>query len=164
MLLRRRSTTWFMRLLCSATISACMLAALADGFAGPGRTPVKGTPLIVGQEVPRFVLTGRIDINREAPGLSNVDVMDRVQCRLLPGQFVPVSEDGKGVYYQGANGVQRLGSTSAEPGGLYVSKTRAERVCAYIGDARAIGAELIVDVQSIATNDLRKLKIARPAR
>lgn len=144
-------------------IAALLLASLVDAAAGPGRIPVKGTPLILGQEVPRFILTGRIDIDREAPGLSNRDVMDRVQCRVLPGQLVPVSEDAKGVYYQGASGVQRLGATSAEPGGLYVSKTRAQRVCAYIGDARAPGAELMVDTQSIATNDLRKLKTGRPA-
>ena len=144
-------------------IAALLLAGLVGAAAGSSRTPVKGTPLIVGQEVPRFILAGRIDIDREAPGLSNRDVMDRVQCRVLPGQFVPVSEDAKGVYYQAANGVQRRGATSAEPGGLYVSKTRAHWVCAYIGDARAPGAALMVDTQSIATNDLRKLKIGRPA-
>ena len=144
------------------SLASCVLATLA-AEAGTGRTPVKGTPVIVGQEVPRFILAGHIDINREAPGLTNRDVMDRVQCRVLPGQFVPVSEDAKGVYYQAANGVQRLGSRSAEPGGLYVSKTRAQRICAYIGDARDGSAQLTLDTQSIATNDLRKLKIGRPA-
>lgn len=128
------------------------------------RTPTKGTPRVADKEVPRFVLAGRIDINRAAPGLTNLDMLDRVQCRILPGQFVPVSEDAKGVYYQAANGVQRLGSTTTTPGGLYVSKTRAERIYAYLGDARAQNADLLVDIQPIATNDLRKLQVGRPAR
>ena len=128
------------------------------------RTPVKGTPRIADKEVPRFVLTDRIDVIRNAPGLTNRDMMDRVQCRILPGQLVPVSEDAKGVYYQAASGVQPLGATSSQPGGLYASKTRAERVCAYIGDARQSGAELLVDTQPIAMNDLRKLQVGRAAR
>ena len=153
-----------MRLLLVLAIITSMFLASAAALAGPQRTPVKGTPRIAGKEVPRFVLVGNIDVNRNAPGLTKLDMLDRVQCRILPGQFVPVSEDAKGVYYQAANGVQGLGSTSSIPGGLYASKTRAERVCAYIGDARQEGAELLVDTQAIATSDLRKLQVGRPAR
>lgn len=144
-------------------VSACLVVAAAEIAAGPARMPLKGTPLIAGKEVPRFVLVAPIDIRHSAPGLTKLDLLDRVQGRVRPGQFIPVSEDAKGIYYQAANGIQPLGSTSARPGGLYVSKTRAERVFAYMGDARVEGAALIVDIQSIATGELRKLKVGRPA-
>jgi hypothetical protein len=144
--------------------SLFLFAAVVAALAGTPRTPVKGTPRIADREVPRFVLLERIDINRNAPGLTNRDMLDRVQCRILPGQFVPVSEDAKGVYFQAANGVQGLGSTTSVPGGLYASKTRAERVYAYIGDARQESAELLVDAQPIAMSDVRKLQIGRVGR
>jgi hypothetical protein len=140
---------------------AILLFAFQQAHAGTPRTPLKGTPRIADREVPRFVLLERIDINRTAPGLTKLDMLDRVQCRILPGQFVPVSEDAKGVYFQAANGVQGLGSTTSVPGGLYASKTRAERVYAYIGDARRESAELLVDTQPLAMSDVRKLQIGR---
>ena len=151
-----------MRLLLIALL-ICAVIGFSNAHAGPGRTPLKGTPLIAGKEVPRFILVAPIDIRHNAPGLTKLDLLDRVQGRVRPGQFVPVSEDAKGIYYQAANGIQPIGSTSAAPGGLYVSKTRAESVFAYLGDARVGGAALTVDIQSIAAGELRKLKIARPA-
>ena len=127
--------------------------------AAPSRTAVKEAPVIFGREIPRFVLLQPIRINRSAPGLTNADLMDRLIGQMLPGQFVPVSEDAKGVYYQAARGFQREGHTSSVPAGLYVSKTRADTIQAYTGDARDLGAPLTIDVQRLTQSDLSKLKI-----
>jgi hypothetical protein len=94
--------------------------------------------------------------------------MDRLMGRLLPGQFVPVSEDANGVYYQAARGFQTVGHTNSQPGGLYVSKTRAQTIFAYVGEARELGAELQLDSQRLSGADMAKLKIgtvaAKPAK
>ena len=127
--------------------------------AGPNRTPVKGTPVILGREIPRFVTVQPICINRFAPGLTNADMLDRLVGQMLAGQFVPVSEDPQGVYYQAARGFQTEGSTSSIPAGLYVSKTRAGAITVYTGEARDQAAELLMDVQRLGQGDLAKLKI-----
>ena len=123
------------------------------------RTAVTGAPMILGREIPRFVLMEPIRINRAVPGLTNRDRMDRLIGQLLPGQFVPVSEDAAGVYYQAARGFQSEGQTSSRPAGLYVSKTRAHIMFPYSGEARDLNAALLVDPQRLAPAEMAKLKI-----
>ena len=146
-----------------ARFSVVMLLALAAvAEAAPDRTPVKGTPVILGREIPRFVSVQPIRINRFAPGLDNTDMLERLMGQMLAGQFVPVSEDDKGVYYQAARGFQTEGRSSSIPAGLYVSKTRAGTITAYTGEARDQTAALLLDVQQLGHGDLVKLKIGAP--
>ena len=136
-----------------------LLVAAVTAEAAPSRTPVKGAPVILGREIPRFVLLQPIRINPAAPGLTKLDLLDRLIGQMLAGQFVPVSEDAKGVYYQAARGFQTAGHTSSMPAGLYVSKNRGDTIIAYTGDARDQAAELLMDSQRLPTGDLVKLKI-----
>ncbi len=142
---------------------ALVALSVAVAVAGPTRTAVKGSPTILGREIPRFVVLEPIRINRAAPGLTNRDMMDRLVGQLLPGQFVPVSEDANGVYYQASRGFQTVGHTSSQPAGLYVSKTRAQTMFAYVGEAREPGAELQLDSQRLSGADMAKLKIGKVA-
>jgi len=133
------------------------------GLAGPKRTLVSGSPIIVGRELPRLILMQPVLINRRAPGLTNRDMLDRLVGQMLAGQLVPVSEDTTGVYYQSTRGFQQEGATSSVPAGLYVSKTKPNTIIASTGEARELGEELTMDVQSLSTADLAKLKIGAPA-
>ncbi len=143
---------------------ALVLCLILAAQAGPARTPVQATPNILGREIPRFILLEPLRINRQAPGLTNRDMMDRMEGQMLPGQFVPVMEDTKGFYYQSARGFQSVGHTSSQPAGLYVSKTRAQTIVAYTGDARVPGAELNMDIQRLSGADMAKLKVGTVAR
>jgi hypothetical protein len=61
------------------------------------RSPVKGTPRLGGgQSIERLVLMETIHIQH--PNMRHREAME---FWMLPGQFIPVSEDGEGVYYQG---------------------------------------------------------------
>ena len=147
-----------MQLLVRFVVVALLLAAAA-AEAAPSRTLLKGTPVILGREIPRFVSLEPIRINRAAPGLTDRDMMDRLVGQMLAGQFVPVSEDSNGVYYQAARGFQTPGQTSSIPAGLCVSKTQPGTITAYTGDARDQTAALLMDVQRLSRSDLAKLKI-----
>ena len=56
------------------------------------------------------------------------------------GQFVPVSEDRDGVFFQATNGLSQPQSVTAKPvfrpGGLYIKKTEPDGMYWYFGDAR----------------------------
>ncbi|HSH39610.1 MAG TPA: hypothetical protein VK993_12575 [Chthoniobacterales bacterium] len=147
----------------SCTLALAILAASTE--AGPQRTAVAVTPQIGERWVPRFVLMERVKVDRSGPGMRYNDLADLIVCELLPGQFVPVSQDADGVYYQASNGIRRLvRPNSVVHGGLYVNKTRPEKVLVYEGDARHHDAALKRDTINLARSQLAKLKVGQPAR
>jgi hypothetical protein len=146
----------------TGTVGAMLfiLAALLE--AKPARTAVKGTPTVGGREVARFVLLERLKVDRSGPGMTYSDLADRISCVVLAGQFIPVSEDAQGVYYQGSNGIKRLiKPTNVVDGGIYVSKTRPDGVFVYEGDARDQGSALKVDTYRLARSDIAKLLVGQ---
>ena len=140
----------------AAAVAVLLIPALVT--AGPTRTPI-----IDGREVGRLILLEPVKINRFAPGLTNRDMMDRLMGLMLAGMCVPVSEDASGIYFQSARGFQQEGATSSVPAGLCVSKTRAQTIYVYTGEARDLSAELLMDVQALSRADLAKLKVGAPA-
>ena len=153
---KRGAVLSMIRLAVFAVLLASVVAQSAQD-----RTAVKGTPVVLGREIPRFVLLEPIRINRALAALTNADRMDRLIGQILPGQLVPVSEDADLVYFQATRGFQREGHTASQPGGLCVSKTRANTIFVYAGEARDLSETLEVERQRLPGADLAKLKIGQ---
>lgn len=133
-------------------------------FADPVCRPINDTPKILGREIERFVLLRPIDIDRTGPGMTRGDEMLRMRCRVLPGQFIPVSEDDAWVYYQAGSGLQRIFSRTASPGGIMVSKTKPDVIFVYLGNARAAREPLERDSSKLSRIELSKLQIGSAGR
>jgi hypothetical protein len=148
------------RLASVAGVIALLVLTALPADAGPPRTAVKGIPKVGGgQMVERFVLMQTIHIDH--PNMRRADAME---YWMLPGQFIPVSEDGLGVYYQATSGFRIFRGSMEQKvvhGGLYVSKTRKDRILAYVGNARELGEELEMDPIALLLDVRQKLKIAR---
>jgi hypothetical protein len=103
-------------------------------------------------------------IHIEHPNMRRGDAME---FWMLPGQFIPVSEDDEGVHYQSTSGF-RIFRGSMTPkvvhGGLYVSKTRKDRIVPYVGNAKELGEALEMDVAALLLDVRQKLKVARVER
>ena len=132
-------------------------------YADLPRNVVRGIPKVGGgQEVERFVLMETIHIAH-----ANMRRRDAMEYWMLPGQFVPVSEDSEGVYYQATSGFRIYrGSMGQEvvPGGLFVSKTRNDRILPYVGNARQPGESLSMDTFQLLLDVRQKLKVAHAER
>lgn len=96
------------------------------------RTPVTAVPRVFGRDIERFVLLAPIVVNRSKPGLPFRIVM---MVRMLPGTFIPVTEDADGIFYQAVNGFLRIRGNNRIEGGVYVSKSRQGVIWAYVGNA-----------------------------
>jgi hypothetical protein len=132
-------------------------------YADLPRIAVRGIPKVgEGQEVERFVLMETIHIAHV-----NMRRADAMEYWMLPGQFVPVSEDGEGVYYQATSGFRIFRGSMGQKivhGGLYVSKTRRDRILPYVGNAKELGEALEMDTIALLLDVRQKLKIARAER
>jgi hypothetical protein len=124
------------------------------------RSAVTGTPRVGGgQAIERLVLMETIHIQH--PNMRHREAME---FWMLPGQFIPVSEDGEGVYYQATSGFRLFNGSlgqKAVPGGLYMSKTSKDRIVPYVGNARDLGDALSMDVTPLLLDSRMKLKVAR---
>ena len=138
-------------------------ATIASTYADPARQVVRGIPKVGGgQEVERFVLMETIHIDH--PNMRRADAME---YWMLPGQFIPVSEDGEGVYYQATSGFRIFRGSMGQKvvhGGLYVSKTRKDRILPYVGNAKELGEGLEMDTFALLLDVRQKLKVARAER
>jgi hypothetical protein len=160
-----RVTSWP---LARAVISfTCLIALLSIAgtlcFAGSTRTAVNGIPKVGGRrEVERFVLMETVHISH--PNMRRADAME---YWMLPGQFVPVSEDAEGVYYQATSGFRIFRGSLGQKvtsGGLYVSKSRSDRIQPYVGDAKEPGEALDLDTFALLLDARMKLKVAHAER
>jgi hypothetical protein len=88
---------------------------------------------VLGRDLDRLVLLAPIIIDRSKPG---VPFLATMMVRVLPGTFIPVTEDSEGIFYQGVNGCLTIRGNKPIGGGFYVSKSRPGVIWAYIGDAQ----------------------------
>lgn len=121
------------------------------------RTPVKGVPRVFGRDIERFVLLSPIVVNRSKP---NVRFFDTIMVRMVPGTFIPVTEDAGGIFYQAANDFMKIRGNYPVSGGIYVSKSRPGVIWVYVGDAR-MGGGVEKDTQPLPASALRSLHVAK---
>jgi hypothetical protein len=127
------------------------------------RTPLKAIPRLFGRDVERLVLLTPIVVNRSKPGVAFAVTM---MVRIVPGTFIPVTEDADGIFYQAVNGYTTIRGNRPTGGGLYLSKSRPGVIWAYVGDAR-MGSKIGVDkdtqpLPADALHNLRTGKAERP--
>jgi hypothetical protein len=113
------------------------IVSAASGHDLP-RTPVQGTPRILGREIPRLILLQPI---YHSSSSSDWSFQWKTLLSVIPpGQFGPISEDRDGVFFQAPNGLGQPQSITAKtvfyPGGLYVSKKQPNAIYWYFGNAR----------------------------
>jgi hypothetical protein len=144
-------------------IVVALYLCFAAASAPAARNPVTATPRVGGgQTIERFVLMETIHIQH--PNMRHREAME---FWMLPGQFIPVSEDGEGVYYQGTSGFRIFAGSAGQkavPGGLYVSKTSKDRITPYVGNAKDMGETLSMDVAALLLDARMKLKVAHTER
>ncbi len=110
--------------------------------------------------MPELVLVTPIHLGRQYPGM-----LIEPELTILPNRFVPVLENGEGVFYQAVAPFkpQWGGERSENVGGLYLDKVHPEKVWAYVGDARS--ARFMPHLWlPLMPEDVRRLKVARPAK
>ncbi len=119
------------------TLTLLALVVMAVAAELP-RTPVGATPRIGGREISRFVVLEPIYL--AIPTVERSFQFQTMLSVIPPGQFIPLSEDRDGVFYQSANGLGQPESITGKPlfvpGGLYVKKQQERTIYAYFGDAR----------------------------
>ncbi|MEO6872351.1 MAG: hypothetical protein ABI233_09060 [Chthoniobacterales bacterium] len=118
--------------------------------------PLHGPAILKGRNIEEFVLLRTIHVNH--PFLTR---SENGEFWILPGQFIPVSEDARGYYFQATNGLHSFFSQNkAVAGGLYVSKQKPDRIFRYFGDATDSTAGLDIDGTPLLTRDVKLLKVA----
>ena len=142
------------------TVALAGLALVCWASAAPAtRILVKGVPRLGGgQAVERLVLMETVHIDH--PNMRRADAME---YWMLPGQFLPVAEDAEGVYYQGTSGFRIYAGYKPQesvPGGLYLSKTRNDRIFPFTGNAKDLTKSLTLDQFPLLLDVRMKLKIA----
>lgn len=115
---------------------------------------------MLGREIERFVLLAPIVVNRSKP---NVRFVDTIMVRMVPGTFIPVTEDAGGIFYQAANDFVKIRGNYPVPGGVYVSKSQPGKIWVYVGDAR-MGGGVEKDTMPLPPSALRSLKVAKAER
>ncbi len=134
----------------------CYLLQSHGSYAGQNRVPFKGPVFLKETEVEQFVLLRTIHVNH--PLLTR---SQNGEFWILPGQFIPVSEDARGYYFQATNGLHSFFSQDkAVAGGLYVSKKKPDEIFRYFGDAKDNNAGIDVDTIPLLANAARQLKVA----
>jgi hypothetical protein len=136
-----------------------LFAGAIPAEAGSGRTKLAGTPRLHGREVPELLLLAPVAVGEKLPG----GLPTTITFRMLPNRFVPVTEDGDGIYFEAVGRLSAAPGSWGGAGGLYLSKSRPDVVFAYLGNARHQYAPLSL-VAPLSPADLKKLKTARPLR
>ena len=145
----------------SALLAAATVCPI-DANAGSPRQPVHGTPLICGKKIEQFVLLQAVDF-------TPTDHFSTDPIHGFPkGMFLPVSEDGWGVFYHASNGVVTGRpyppfEHTTETGGIYVSKAKPGLAYGYLGDARKPAAELTEMSERLRKDVLEKLLVGQAA-
>lgn len=135
----------------------CWLSWLSgDLTAGQVRTPLSGPVSLGGREIEQFVLLQTIHVNH--PFLTR---SQNGEFWILPGQFIPVSQDARGFYFQATSGLRPfIGNGEAVPGGLYLSKKKPDEIFRYFGNARSNRGGMDIDSIPLGAGDVRLLKVA----
>ncbi len=123
------------------------------------RTPVVGVPRVVGRGIERFVLLAPIVVDRSKPGFRFADI---IMVRMVPGTFMPVTEDAEGIFYQAVNDFVQIRGNDRIAGGVYVSKARSGMIWAYTGNARMDSKSGIQkDTLPLPASALRSLHVGK---
>jgi hypothetical protein len=154
-----------MRALIAAT---CLVLVAHRALADLPRHPLASPPKTAHGVVERFLI-----FQKQLRIAEGAGVLHGIGA-LQGGVLVPVSEDRDGIYYQNLNGVwiydqHYFTSQRSIPGiwyrgGLYFSKTKADEVYAYIGDARKQDSYLERDHRQVAASALKQLKVGHVAK
>lgn len=124
------------------------------------RTPLRTVPRVFGRDIERFVLLAPIVVNRSRPG---VPFRATMMIRMMPGTFIPLTEDAGGFFYQAVNGFLRIRGNSRIDGGVYVSKSQQGVIWVYVGSAgmkSKFGVEK--DRLPLPASALHSLHVAKP--
>lgn len=125
-------------------------------YAGQSRVPFNGPAFLKGTEVEQFVLLRTIHVNH--PLLTR---SQNGEFWILPEQFIPVSEDARGYFFQATNGLHSFFSQNkAVTGGLYVSKKKPDEIFRYFGNAKDSNAGIDIDSIPLLANESRQLRVA----
>ena len=80
--------------------------------------------------------------------------------RMVPGTFIPVTEDAGGIFYQAVNDFIKIRGNRPAGGGVYVSKSQPGKIWVYVGDAR-MGGPVEKDTLPLPASALRSLHVAK---
>ena len=139
------------------SISLVLAALIVAHPAGAStRRPVIGVPVLGGRPVERFVLESWIVGGAERGHRPGTVVYN---LKIPPNIFAPTIEDDAGVFYQAANSIYS-GSVLA-PGGLYVKKAKPDEMYLFFGNAQGSGRHVTIHPQPLATEIVRKLRVAK---
>lgn len=149
-------------------IVSCRLPLLAGIFslvvasaalASPARTAINGVPKINGREIEQFVLVDYVRMKHSV----NAGGGSAGSFVMLPGQFLAVSEDVGGVYYQAVNAFRQAQDPSKViVGGVYVARASSGSMTAYFGDARDQGVPVrLLNHQPMIMDDMKKFQVAK---
>ncbi|HEY2799935.1 MAG TPA: hypothetical protein VGI85_05030 [Chthoniobacterales bacterium] len=139
----------------------CLFLLSIGARARQTRTPFHGTASLGGRQIERFVLLRTIHVNH--PLLTR---SEQGEFWILPGQFIPVSEDARGIYFQATNGFRVFAGNREPllvPGGLYVSKRKPDEIFRYFGSAEKSANGVDIDSIPLRADYVRLLKVAHAA-
>lgn len=126
------------------------------------RTPVKTVPHLFGRDIERFVLLAPIVVDRSHPGLP---FSATPMIQMVPGTFIPVTEDAEGIFYQAVNEFRFIRGNNTVGGGIYVSKSREGMIWMYIGNAQMNSKQgVLKDRLPLPASALHNLKIGKADR
>jgi hypothetical protein len=151
----------------SIAIAATLIFLAGRAQAEPPRHPLSGSPRTARGVIERILLFRKQLVLHDDDG-----AFDGVVA-LQGGVLMPVSEDRDGIYYQAPNGVWVLDKNGSGflplpgilyPGGLFVSKTKADEVYAYTGNARKQTEFLERDRRHLSPRALAALAVGQVAK
>jgi hypothetical protein len=134
-----------------------MLAAMAAG--GVERRPVAGTPVLGGKAIERVVLESWIFGGKEQGHRPGTYVYN---LKVPPNIFRPTIEDDAGVFFQAANPIFTFDILGE--GGIYVMKAPPEEIYLFFGNATGSGRHVSISPHALASEHVRKLRIAKVQR
>lgn len=156
-----KSSSNLVRLAKATMLGLAVLVALTsrDVRADLPRTPIKGVPRVLGRDIECFVLLAPIVVDRSKPGVRFADI---IMVRIVPGTFVPVTEDAGGIFYQAVNGFLEIRGSNKTDGGVYVSKSQPGMIWVYVGNARMSSkAGVEKDTLPLPASALRSLHVGK---
>ena len=133
---------------------------LASSLAGQERFPVQGSARIAGRDVARFIVAQAIPFQSVA---YDSTYRWHATVTMIPAaQYIPVSEDREGVYFQSTAGLGTPQTAEGKypAGGLYVHKQRLGEVYAFFGEARGQGRLLRTQV-TVPPDAQKRLLVAQ---
>jgi hypothetical protein len=81
---------------------------------------------------------------------------------MVPGTFIPVTEDAGGIFYQAVNDFVQIRGNDRIAGGVYVSKSQPGMIWVYTGDA-GMGSKSGIqkDTLPLPASALRNLHVGK---